>query len=64
MPGPRSPTLEDIINDLNRRIDRIAVYSTLYGEEKARLVFETDIRYIVERIKQIKEKVNKTNKKE
>ena len=63
MPGPHSPTLEDI-EDLSRRIDRIAIYAALYGEEKARLVFETDIRYIVERIKQIKEKVNKTNKKE
>ena len=64
MPGPRSPTLEDIIDDLNRRIDRIAVYSTLYGEEKVRLVFETDIEYIAGKVNEIKEKVNKTHKKE
>ena len=64
MPGPRSPTLEDIIDDLNRRIDRIAVYSTLYGEEKVRLVFETDIEYIAGKVNERKEKVNKTNKKE
>lgn len=55
MPGARSPTLEDIEN-LNRYVDKIAVFTALYGAEKARLVFGTDIEYITEQIKQLKEK--------
>lgn len=55
MSGVRSPTLEEIEN-LNRYVDKIAVFTALYGADKARLVFETDIEYITEQIKQLKEK--------
>lgn len=57
MPGARSPTIEEIEN-LNRYVDNIAIYTALYGAEKARLVFETDIEYITEKLNEIKEKVN------
>lgn len=56
MSGARSPTLEEL-ESLNRYVDEIAVYTALYGVEKARLVFETDIEYITGQIKQIEERL-------
>lgn len=52
MPGARSPTIEEI-QDLNRYVDKIAVYTALYGAEKARLVLGSDVNYITDQIKQI-----------
>lgn len=52
MPGARSPTIEEI-QDLNRYVDKIAVYTALYGTEKARLVLGSDVNYITDQIEQI-----------
>lgn len=52
MPGARSPTIEEI-QDLDRYVDKIAVYTALYGVEKARLVLGSDINYITDQIEQI-----------
>lgn len=52
MPGARSPTIEEI-QDLDRYVDKIAVYTALYGVEKARLVLGSDVNYITDQIEQI-----------
>lgn len=52
MPGARSPTIEEI-QDLDRYVDKIVVYSALYGAEKARLVLGSDVNYITNQIEQI-----------
>ncbi len=57
MPGARSPTIEEI-QDLDRYVDKIAVYTALYGVDKARLVLGSDINYITEKVNEIKEKIN------
>ena len=58
MSGARSPTLLELEN-LNRYVDKIAVFTALHGAEQARLVFGTDIDFITEQIKQIEEKLKK-----
>lgn len=59
MPGARSPTLEEIQN-LYDYADKVALYTALYGAEKARLVLGQDVRYITEKVKELKENM-KTN---
>lgn len=57
MPGARSPTIEEI-QDLDCYVDKIAVYTALYGAEKAHLVLGSDVNYITEKVNEIKEKIN------
>lgn len=52
MPGARSPTIEEI-QDLDCYVDKIAVYTALYGAEKAHLVLGSDVNYITDQIEQI-----------